>query len=71
MSSNTKVYLYKDERDSGGDLAVWDMTLAEFCDEFMAYNIGGADSVIECACVFSTEKHRDKDLAQYMVDNHA
>ena len=33
MSSNTNIYLYKTECEDGG-LAVWEMTLAEFCQEF-------------------------------------
>ena len=66
MSSNTNIYFYKTEGEDGG-LAVWEMTLAEFCQEFSAlqFNQGG---VLKDAIPFPTEEERNNDLRQYLSE---
>jgi len=65
MSSNTKIYMYRDVElaDGSFDLITFDMTLAAFCEEFMA---SGVDGLLESACLFTTEKERNEDLRAYL-----
>lgn len=69
MSSNTNVYLYTTECEEGGHVA-WEMSLAEFCQEFLVLQFDG-EGILKDAIPFPTRELRDQDLAQYLEDSHA
>ena len=66
MSSNTNIYLYKTECEEGG-LTAWEMSLAEFCKEFLVLQFDG-EGILKDAIAFPTEEERNNDLRQYLSE---
>jgi hypothetical protein len=66
MSSNTNIYLYKTEGEEGG-LVAWEMSLAEFCKEFLVLQFDG-EGILQDAIPFPTEEERNNDLRQYLSE---
>lgn len=66
MSSNTNIYLYKTECAEDG-LAAWEMSLDEFCEEFLVLQSDG-EGILKDAIPFPTEEERDNDLRQYLSE---
>lgn len=64
--SNTNIYLYKTEGEEGG-LVAWEMSLAEFCKEFLVLQYDG-EGILQDAIPFATEEERNNDLRQYLSE---